>query len=142
MPLKTQHDEQPQINLTSMIDVVFLLIVFFMVATKFTELERDIELQLPEVAQASTLTAKPDARQVVVLASGQITLDGEEVQPQQLTRQLAAAREEYAALAVVIRGDGSCEYRHIAQALAACKEARITQLNVSVRLAAGATTTR
>jgi len=38
MPLKTQQDEQPTLNLTPMIDVVFLLIIFFMVATKFDEM--------------------------------------------------------------------------------------------------------
>lgn len=142
MPLKTQQDEQPQLNLTPMIDVVFLLIVFFMVATKFTELERDIELELPEVSQAQTLTAKPEARQVVVLASGQILLDGEEVDAGQLTRQLAAAREEYSALSVVIRGAGDGLYQNVAEALAACKEAHITNVNLSVKLASNANVTK
>ena len=45
MPLKLQHDEPLQLNLTSMIDVLFLLIIFFMVATKFGDLERNMELQ-------------------------------------------------------------------------------------------------
>ena len=41
MPLKLQHDEMPALNLTSMIDMLFLLIIFFMVATKFDEMERE-----------------------------------------------------------------------------------------------------
>ena len=138
MPLKTCHDEHPHLNLTPMIDVVFLLIVFFMVATKFTEVERDIELQLPEVAQAAALTAKPQAREVAVHADGRITLDREDVTPQQLTQQLAAARAEYSSLGVVIRGDASCAYRYVADALAACKEAKISELSVSVRMAGAA----
>ena len=40
----------PTLNLTSMIDVLFLLIIFFMVATKFDEMERNIEVAVPEVA--------------------------------------------------------------------------------------------
>src|SRR5690242_20795133 len=53
MPLKIQqHDEMPTLNLTSMIDVLFLLIIFFMVATKFDEMERNIEVDVPQVAQA------------------------------------------------------------------------------------------
>ena len=70
MPLKTQHDEQPALNLTPMIDVVFLLIIFFMVATKFSELERNIELTLPEVAAPAALTAPPRDRVVNVFADG------------------------------------------------------------------------
>ena len=112
-----------------MIDVVFLLIIFFMVATKFTELERDIELSLPEVAQAAAMTAKPQAREVAVHADGRMTLDRIDVTPQELTRQLAAAKEEYPGIGVVIRGDASCPYCHVAEALAACQEARITDLS-------------
>ena len=53
MPLKIQHhDDMPALNLTSMIDVLFLLIIFFMVATKFDEMERNIQVAVPEVAQA------------------------------------------------------------------------------------------
>ena len=44
MPLKIHIDEQPSLNMTPMIDIVFLLIIFFMVGTKFTELERKIGL--------------------------------------------------------------------------------------------------
>ena len=40
MPLKTHQEQLPELNLTSMIDIVFLLIIFFMVGTKFAEIER------------------------------------------------------------------------------------------------------
>jgi biopolymer transport protein ExbD len=57
MPLKTQSDELPNLNLTSLIDVVFLLIVFFMAASKFADSSRDVELKLPEVADGQSLAA-------------------------------------------------------------------------------------
>ncbi len=50
MPLKTsQLEEMPALNLTSLIDVLFLLIIFFMIGTKFIESERQIELEVPKV---------------------------------------------------------------------------------------------
>ena len=53
MPLKLHHhDELPALNLTSLIDVLFLLIIFFMVATKFDEMDRNIQVAVPKVAQA------------------------------------------------------------------------------------------
>jgi len=137
MPLKTQHDEQPTLNLTPMIDVVFLLIIFFMVATSFSEMERDIELELPEVASASALTSAPKQRVVVVQAEGQIRLDGENVSLGELTQRLAAARSEYPELSVVIRGDAACAFQHVAASLAACKEAKISDLGITVRVAEG-----
>ena len=135
MPLKTQQDEQPTLNLTPMIDVVFLLIIFFMVATKFSERERDIELELPEVAVASALTSAPKQRVVTVTRAGQIALDGEEVSIAGLTRRLAAAQSEYPNTSVVIRGDAACAFQHVAATLAACKDANITDLGITVHLA-------
>jgi hypothetical protein len=44
VPLKTHKDDLPAINLTPMIDIVFNLIIFFMVSTRFTELERKVDL--------------------------------------------------------------------------------------------------
>ncbi len=135
MPLKTQQDEQPQLNLTPMIDVVFLLIIFFMVATSFAEIERDIELELPEVAAAKALTAAPKQRVVSVRSAGQIRLDGEDVTLEQLTQRLTVARSEYPELSVVIRGDASCAFQHVAASLAACKQANISDLGITVRVA-------
>lgn len=137
MPLKTQHDEQPALNLTPMIDVVFLLIIFFMVATSFAEMERDIELELPEVASAAALTAAPKQRVVSVQAEGEIRLDGEDVSLSQLTERLSAARNDYPELSVVIRGDAACAFQHVAASLAACKAANITDLGITVRIAEG-----
>ncbi len=135
MPLKIQHDEQVSLDLTPMIDVVFLLIIFFMVATSFSEMERNIELELPEVASAAALTAAPKQRVVSVQAEGHIRLDGDNVSLTELTQRLSAARSEYPELSVVIRGDGACAFQHVAASLAACKEAHISDLGITVRIA-------
>ncbi|HEX6960828.1 MAG TPA: biopolymer transporter ExbD [Lacipirellula sp.] len=138
MPLKTQHDEMPQLNLTPMIDVVFLLIVFFMCAAKFSDLEeRDIDLRLPEVAKADAANTAPQARQVAVYGGGRISFDTEDVTLMQLTERLTSALAEQPGLSVVILGDAGCEFQHVAETLAACKEAGVTKLAVSVRVAQG-----
>lgn len=142
MPLKTQQDEMPTLNLTSMIDVVFLLIVFFMCAAKFSDEQRDIDLRLPEVAKADAANSAPKSRQVAVYAGGRISLDREDVTLEQLTTKLATAKAEHPGTSVVILGDAGCEFQHVAQALAACKEAGVSQLSVSVRIAQGATNGR
>ena len=135
MPLKTQHDDQPTLNLTPMIDVVFLLIIFFMVATKFAERQRDIDLELPEVAAAGALTSAPKQRVVTVHADGQLALDRNKVSLAELTERLAATRREYPQTSVVIRGDAACAFQHVAAALAACQEAHISELGITVRIA-------
>ncbi|MCA9079282.1 MAG: biopolymer transporter ExbD, partial [Planctomycetaceae bacterium] len=60
MPLKTQAMEEPALNLTPMIDIVLLLVIFFLVGTQFTQAERQYEIDLPTVSDAQPLTALPD----------------------------------------------------------------------------------
>jgi biopolymer transport protein ExbD len=137
MPLKTQTDELPTLNLTPMIDVVFLLIIFFMAASTFAVVEADLELQLPEVAAAAPMTSAPKQRTVSVERNGNVELDGESVSISELTDKLAAAQSEYPQLSVVIRGDAECHFQHVAAALSACKDANITELGITVKLAQG-----
>ncbi|MCH2115872.1 MAG: biopolymer transporter ExbD [Pirellulales bacterium] len=137
MPLKTQQDEHPTLNLTPMIDVVFLLIIFFMVATSFSKMEHDIDLELPEVAAAAAMTSAPKQRVVSVHADGAVALDGEAMALEELTQRLSQARSEYPELSVVIRGDATCAFQHVAESLAACKDAKISELGVTVRVATG-----
>lgn len=133
MPLKTHLDEQPSLNLTPMIDIVFLLLIFFMVGTKFSELEKKIGLEIPEVADRGALTAAPQRRTINVYRDGLITLDQEEVTLEQLTRRLAAARSQYSDLGVLIRGDGKGEFQRVAKVLNACKQAGINEMAIAVR---------
>lgn len=142
MPIKTQQDELPTLNLTPMIDVVFLLIIFFMAATKFAEVERDIALQLPQVDQANPAQTPPTPRQVVVRADGALLLDGQPRQLEELEAQLRAERQTQPRLGVVIRGDRTCPYQFVAAALAACQQAGVTDLSVSVEVADAGRTVR
>ncbi|HEV3136742.1 MAG TPA: biopolymer transporter ExbD [Pirellulales bacterium] len=135
MPLKSQLEEIPTLNLTSMIDVLFLLIIFFMVGTKFIETERRIELKLPQVKAGGALTSAPEKKVINVYQDGQIMLDHKSVTLDQLTDRLAAARRQYKALGVVVRGDGAATFQTIANVLNACKQAEIADLAISVDLA-------
>jgi len=134
MPLKTHADEQPTLNLTPMIDIVFLLIIFFMVGTKFSELERKIGLRVPEVAKVEALTSAPDPKIVNVYRDGRVTLDRTPVRDlDELTERLAAARSQYSELGVLVRGDANGQFQHIAEVLNACKQADVRELGIAVR---------
>lgn len=141
MPLKLQQDEQIGLNLTPMIDVVFLLVIFFMVATKFTEVEQNIELELPQVAAAGVSQAPIKPLTVTVLEAGVIELDGEPMSLPALTQRLLSETQQSADVEVVIHGDARCEFQHVAATLAACREARVSDIGVTVEIAAGASST-
>jgi biopolymer transport protein ExbD len=142
MPLKTHIDEQPTLNLTPMIDVVFLLIIFFMVGTKFTELERKIGLEVPAVSEVKTLTPAPERRVINVFNDGHIELDRETVTLEELVQRLVQTQSEYPDLGVLVRGDAEGAFQNVATVLGACREAGVSDMGISVRLAGRQNQTR
>ena len=104
-----------------------------MVATKFTDLERNIGLNIPKVPEPGAMTAPPDKRVVQLYRDGTIRLDRKPVALDELTKRLGVARKEYANLGVVIRGDGGCTFQRVAEVLSACRRARIEELNIAVQ---------
>jgi biopolymer transport protein ExbD len=135
MPLKTHQDDVPTLNLTSMIDVTFLLVIFFMVGTKFADMERDISIQVPQVTDNGALTPAPEKRVVNVYRDGRLSLDREFVTLEELQARLAEARAEYEGLGVIVRGDAEGPFQNVASALNACRQAGIAEMGISVRLA-------
>jgi biopolymer transport protein ExbD len=142
VPIKTQHDDTPTLNLTPMIDVVFLLIIFFMVASRFGDLEQNIELELPEVASTPSERIPPKPQTVSVFADGHVELDGQSLTLEELKHRLAARRQRDPEISVVVRGDASCEFQHIAATMGACRNAGISELGISVRIATSSGTAR
>jgi len=120
--------------MTPMIDIVFLLIIFFMVGTKFTELERKIGLKVPNVNNSGALTAAPEKKVINVHRDGMITYRGEDVAIDDLIEILAAARAEYEDLGVLVRGDAEGPFQNVATVLNACRIAGISEMGISVRV--------
>ncbi len=136
MPIKTSSlDEIPSLNLTSMIDVLFLLIIFFMLGTRFVEDDRRINVDVPRVASKGGLPAAADKHVVAIDRAGAITLDGQPATLAELTQRLTTAREHNKRLSVLMRGDAGAPFQLVASVLNACKEAGVADLGVSVRTA-------
>jgi biopolymer transport protein ExbD len=136
MPLKTRHNEEITLNLTPMIDVVFLLIIFFMVATNFSDMQRNVDLELPKVAGTGSAVPPNKPRVVTVFADGRVELDDVRVTRDELVAALSDARKTYGSeLEVVLQGDGNCPFQFVADSLAACQQAGVTQIGLTVELA-------
>jgi biopolymer transport protein ExbD len=135
MPLKTHHNDAPLLNLTPMIDVLFLLIIFFMVGTRFTDGERKIKLQVPTVGQVASDSANlPQKKVVHVFRDGRILLDEQPVSLEQLTSQLQSACSQQPATSIAVRGDAEGSFQNVASVLGACKAAGVRNMAVSVRV--------
>ena len=136
MPLKTEAVDEPTLNLTPMIDIVFLLIIFFMVGTQFTQAERQYDVRLPTVSLPQPLTSLPDAIVVNVRKNGEIVVNSRVRSQSQLEDDLKQAKQNYADQAVVIRGEGEGPYQHIMDVLVICQRAQINTVSLANRLKA------
>lgn len=145
MPLKRDtNDDAFQLNLTPMIDVVFLLVIFFMTATQFAEVNREVALELPEVGAAgTTAVAADDPRVVAVDVKGVVRLDGQVVTLEALRDQLAEVKEaSFEGPKVLVRGDAHADFEHVVAAFEKCRAAGITDVGVEVEVAENPTIRR
>jgi biopolymer transport protein ExbD len=134
MPLKTGTVEEPKLDLTPMIDIVFLLIIFFMVGTQFTEMERQYDIKLPTVTDAKPLTNLPDDIIVNVQQDGEISVNGEKKSLPELEKTLEVARQNFPGQSVVIRGDSTGPYQNVMNILEICHRAKIRSVSLANRL--------
>lgn len=134
MPLRTQPLDEPQLNMTPMVDVVLNLVIFFMLGTQFVDSERKIDIALPLVSQGAPLSERPDELVVNISRAGEIALGANAVTLEELRHQLQDAQTRYAEQAVVIRGDMDCVYQQVMTVVDVCKQAGIVNLQVATRV--------
>jgi biopolymer transport protein ExbD len=114
------------INLTPMIDCVFLLLIFFLVATRFEEAEREMNVILPQASAAAPLTVKPKQLIVNVDQQGSFFIAGQKLNEEELYQTLRqAAADNPGRQAVEIRADRRCRWEFVADVMNACNKAHI-----------------
>lgn len=131
MPLRTDSLEEPQINLTPMVDVVFLLIIFFMVGTRFSEIEQKFDVDLPTAAPMETMSRQPDPIVITVSRTGDLALNGDAVSATELREKLVAAKNAWADQPVLIRGDGEGRFQAVIDVMDLCRELQIKRFSLA-----------
>lgn len=75
MKFQRRNKEEVSVNLTPLIDVVFLLLIFFMVSTTFTK-ESHLEIELPQTTTEPTLQNQPESIEIIIDEEGQYSVNG------------------------------------------------------------------
>jgi biopolymer transport protein ExbD len=132
MRLQTDQDEEPEINLTSLIDVVFLLLIFFMVSATF-ERQALLRVELPAAATAERETL-PEKIELVITETGDFFV-GERMLADQRPATLRLALSEAFAVnpeaVLVIRADAAAEHRLVVRAMDAAAAQGISRLTIA-----------
>ena len=133
MRLQSRSKEEPEVNLTSLIDVVLLLLVFFMVSTSFVK-ETEISLRLPQAEAQSQPVAEPDSLEIVVTQTGGYLVNGRAlVNNERGTLRAAIERTigDSRDLPVIIRADAQATHQAVVTALDVAGQLGFVQISIA-----------
>lgn len=114
MQFRRKPQEPLDVNITPLIDVVFLLLIFFMVTTTFQK-DAELSINLPE-ASATETANKNKPIEITVNQSGRYYINGKELtngRPQTIQNALQEASLGQKDRALVIRGDAKANYQNV-----------------------------
>jgi biopolymer transport protein ExbD len=114
------------LSLTPLIDVVFLLLIFFLVATRFAQEDRELDVPLPDASEAQPLMVAPTEIFINIDKEGRYFVDGKILEAAELEAILVrAATNNPVNQAVIIRADKRVPFDFVVQAINLCKRAGI-----------------
>ena len=120
------------LNLTPLIDVVFLLLIFFLVATRFAQEDRELPVDLPSAANALPMTVTPDELVVNIDSTGQYLVRGQQMTLAEINQTFQqASRNNPTSQVVVIRTDRNAPVQWSVHIIDLCLKNRISSYRFS-----------
>jgi biopolymer transport protein ExbD len=132
--LSPQRSEDPDVNLTPMIDVVFLLLLFFMVSTSFIR-ESSLKVNLPE-ATGEAMVEEQQPIDIVIRADGAFLINDTPLQTIDkiaLEKQLQSVVGEQSDPHIIISADAKAAYELIVMAMDTAQQLGYTKLTLATR---------
>ncbi len=129
---QTSSEDEPAVNLTPLIDVVFILLIFFMVSTTFQR-ESEIKIELPE-ASSEPVEEKEDVLEIVIDIEGHYFIGEQQVVNTELETLKIAIQKflgEQTEMLVVIRADRSTPYEAVVRAMDATAQLGLLQMSLA-----------
>lgn len=122
------------LNLTPLIDVVFLLLIFFLVATQFSQDDQQLPIQLPSAKNALPMTLKPEELVVSIGQDGTYMLRGQRLDLQQLEPILAqAVLDNPVQQTVILRGDKRVEFQSVVSLIDLCNRLKVPSYRITAQ---------
>lgn len=121
------------IGITPLIDVVFLLLIFFLVSSRFSNEERELDLHLPTVSESLPATARPDELVINIDLEGRYFVEGQFRESDQVESLLQTAKANNPTTQeVIIRGDRQTDWQSVATAMNLCKKVGIERYSATM----------
>ncbi|SIQ28276.1 ExbD/TolR family protein [Marinobacterium stanieri] len=138
MKFQRQRREEININLTPLIDVVFLLLIFFMITTTFTR-ESHLSISLPEASSAESPVEEPKSIEVLIGADGQYSInDAPLVNNESLTlrRGILKVAGDARDMPFVITADAQAQHQAVVRVMDVAGDLGFSALSITTQQAA------
>jgi biopolymer transport protein ExbD len=123
------HGTMHELNITPLLDLVFVLLVIFIITTP--QMMNNLEMTLPSGKPPPPSKEKPKINQISVAANGQITLNEKNVTPAELKANLQALKTADADLKVVVKGADEADYQNLVSVLDVLQQLDITKVGLA-----------
>ena len=130
--MRVETDETEEVlNLAPMIDIVFLLLIFFMVATTFIEKEKELAIELPS-AEAGEQPQNKDELIINLMRDGTIKMNGQVLDPEEgLQRALERIARSTPDIPITIRADGQVTWQRGIDVVSTCQLLNFTNVGLA-----------
>jgi biopolymer transport protein ExbD len=131
---KSSSQEGDIINISSMIDVMFILIIFFLVTTTFKEEEIDHMVNLPVDARNQSLTQSTgNLAKINIRENGSYVVMGQQFTEEQVSEWTKQQVDKKPDLKVLIRCDQDAKHLYLANVLSICRNVGVDKANIAVK---------
>ena len=131
---KSSSSDGDIINISSMTDVMFILIIFFLVTTTFKEEEIDHMVNLPVDSKNQSLTqSSGNLIKINIRKSGAYVLMGKQVTEEQISDWMKDEVEKKPDIKVLIRSDQDAKHLYLANVMSICRHVGVPKANIAVK---------
>jgi biopolymer transport protein ExbD len=137
--LRKRAKEEPTVDLTSLIDVVFLLLIFFMVSTTF-EQQSSLKVDLPEASTTEAPIDDVDRLELVIDAEGRIYLNDEKLvdeRPQTLIAAMNQLVGDNRNIPIILRADRQTPHHFVVMAMDVAAQLGFSNLSIATDRSSG-----
>lgn len=133
MRLNLRAKAEPEVNLTSLIDVVLLLLIFFMVSTSFVK-ESQISITLPETDSEAVIDTLPEQLEIMITEQGTYLVNGRELvnnRPETIRNALQRVSIDDTTLPLTISADANARHQHVVTAMDVAGRLGFTKISIA-----------
>ena len=128
-----KRSSAPTVQMASLMDVVFLLLCFFVTSSVFSQWETEISIALP-TAKSSTVPGRMPGEIILnVAADGNVTVNGQKLSLAEVTERLTRIAKLYPGQPVVIRADKTTKYESLVSVIDACRTADVWNFSLATK---------